>query len=43
MRILTDLPLADPKDEMLPELCKEAGATLELTFMIDSYLPHLVG
>ena len=32
VRILTDLPLADPEDEMLPELCKEEDATLKWIF-----------
>ena len=39
VRMQTDLPLVDLKVEMLPELCKEEGATLEPIFpMIVSHL-----
>ena len=32
MRKPTDPPLVDPKVEILPQLCEEENATLELTF-----------
>ena len=40
MRMPTDPPLADPKDDKQPELCEEAGATWEPAFPErDSHLP----
>ena len=32
VRMLTDQPFVKPKDEMQPELCEEAAATLKPTF-----------
>ena len=40
----TDLPLVDPKVEMLPELCKEEDATLEpILLEIDGQLTVEIG
>ena len=41
MRMQTDLPLVDPKVEMLFWQCEEEDATLEETMpMSDNWLPH---
>ena len=42
--MLKDLPLVDPKNEMQPELCEEAGAIQEPTDPErNSWLPHSDG